>query len=332
MQQYITAQNVSTTDQELLELYEQRYKPEMLAAAEAKAEADASTNYSYLLQAEGLSVIEADTDAAFSEGGERPLYLGTPAGAGDAEGIDLAGSSGSHAEGIGEADEDPESCPVPSAADRELVDTLRERGHAATPSEIAHHAGANMDVLGAATLAHYRHHAGHVLLATSAAADEDLDRAAHRATAEAIGHAFERSVGHASAVASRLIQRLTDIGGSGSLDEVRRHLAALGCDRRAIRPVIGELHRRGLVRISVRGAAPAKEQRDQRQRPYNLPARHHPADATARVAVAGELGPAPHQQGEQRRGAALGGEQDPPRPGRGRHVRGEHHQHREPAC
>lgn len=273
MIKYITTQNVSTTDQELLELYEQRYKPAILAADESNAEASASTNYSYLLESEGLSVIQAEADAAFSETGQRPLYLATPTGQGGTEGIDLSEEPAGHAADVAdeEAEAEPDSCPLLTEGDHELLDGLRQYGHAAALTEIAPYAGASIERLTGGNhpengVAFLRDHRGYTLAALGGATTADLRKAANRADADAIGATFEAMVSRAGSIHRKLVGRLIHLGGSSSLTAAVGSLLALGHPRAAIRSVIAESHRRGEVRISARGASPQPGQRDSRAR------------------------------------------------------------------
>lgn len=299
MQQYITdeqgdRQIVSTTEtteatpkaepsneptrEQLLAAYEGRYKQAILDSAEADAGTTASTNYSYLLQAEGLSVLTEEDLIAYSGNGERPLYLATPAGSGDAEGIDLAASSPANATAEPEDGDDEVtagSCPLLSGFEEDLLDELRQMDGALTMAEAAPHAGASMDALTGAGhpengRAFYRAHRSHTLLAHAGATAADLDKAANRAEADLIGETFEGMLATADAAASKLVARLAHLGGSSSLEGTVGSLLDLGHPREAVRAVIAELHHRGEVRISVRGAAPRDGQRDRRARFISL--------------------------------------------------------------
>lgn len=279
---------------QLLELYERRYKPALLNNHHAAATEDAATYFDRLLGGEGLEVIDGDDLIPAGANGQRPLYLGTPVSDGNGEGIDLPHTATT----TGDAnDESPLlSCPVPTAADRELLDALREHGHAATPAEVAGYAGADMDCLASATLAHYRRHNGQTVIATSAATAEDLARAANRAAAERLQEIFEASVQTAGRIRQALTGRLERLGGGSSLTGVKTHpaargssltgvkahLAARGYDRDAVRAVARELHRRGELGLSVKGEAPADDERDTRT--YFVTLANAPEGTLARAA------------------------------------------------
>ena len=252
--------NVEPTREQLMERYEQRVRPAMLESAEATT---SSTNFTGLLQSEGLGVLDgADLIPGGAE--ERaPLYLRTPVGEGNSEGIDIPQARVT-VDSQEDAEIQPETCPVLSPDDQGLMGTQRDLGHAATFSEAAYeqsHAGSAMDRLAGGDFAEngtafYRSHRGHTLLALAGANEGDLDRAANRAEAERIGVAFDGSVSVVSALAGTLVERLGHLGGSSSLDGAVRSLADLGYSREAIRAVMAELYRRGLIRLSIRGTAP----------------------------------------------------------------------------
>lgn len=287
MTEYITAEHsdrqiVSTDDhkgaegepttaptrEQLLAAYERRYKQAILDSGQT--EASVSTNYAYLLEAEGLSVIEADSDAAFSENGQRPLYLATPTGQGGTEGIDLCDEPADHAANE-DATAEPDSCPLLSEGDHELLDGLRQYGHAATLTEIAPYAGASMERLTGGDhpengVAFLRDHRGRTIAALGGTTTADLRKAANRADADDIGATFEAMVSRAGSIHRKLIARLIHLGGSSSLTAAVGSLTALGHPREAIRSVIAESHRRGEVRISARGASPQAGESDRRTR------------------------------------------------------------------
>lgn len=210
------------------------------------------------LESEGLGVLEGTALLPGGENGqEKALYLGTPVSAGDSEGIDIPEVDQAE-ESLQDAIMDPlpETCPVLSRQDGDLVHHIRELGGAATLSEVAGHPGAEVGRIAGGDfagngVAFYREFGGHTLIALAGATDSDLMKAANRAEADRIGYDFETSVKHAGRTASAVVNRLQSLGGSGSLSGMKSHLAAGGFVKESVRPVLSELYRRGLIRVNV---------------------------------------------------------------------------------
>jgi hypothetical protein len=237
---------------------------------------EGAQNIEAQLEAEGLGVL--DGAALLPEGQDKALYLGTPVSSGDSEGMDVAKEQEA-AEEEQENETLPETCPVLSDQDLDLLDRIRELGGAATIPETATFAGVDLDRITGGDFAHngvafYREHQGHTLIALAGATDSDVEKAANRAEAESIQHGFEQSVDQAGFTATGIVRRLANLGGSGSLAGVKNHLGALGFKQQSIRPVLSELHSRGLVKVSVQGATPevvhGENERDTRTRFISL--------------------------------------------------------------
>lgn len=293
MQQYITEEQgdrqiVSTTTEannpkdeptreQLLAAYEGRYKQAILDSGEDTATVEASTNYSYLLESEGLSALADEDLIAYSDKGQAPLYLGMPVSA-RSEGFDLANGSLNRpaASNKGDGDEaTPENRPLRSGFDDDLLEEIRGRGGAVTIAEAAPHAGASMEALTGADhpehgFAFYRYSRGHKVLALAGATDSDLSKATNRADADLIGARFEGMLSTVEKLADNLVARLQHLGGSSSLQGAISSLVDLGHPRQAVSATVKELHRRDAVRVSVRGMAPERGQRDARPRFISL--------------------------------------------------------------
>jgi hypothetical protein len=234
------------------------------------------------LEAEGLGVLDGAALLPGAPGGaegqevqSKALYLGTPVSSGDSEGMDVKdiaeATENEQAEEEEQAETLPETCPVLSGDDLDMISRIRELGGAATIPETATFAGADLDRITGGDFAHngvafYRTHQGYTLIALAGATESDFEKAANRAEAEKLEHNFEQSVHQAGFTASGIAQRLTNLGGSGSLAGVKNHLGALGFKRESVRPVLSELHQRGLIKVSVQGATPEVDERDTRTR------------------------------------------------------------------